>query len=267
MHPEERGPVRADWSRVMGRTALGAGQEIVATAAAVCSLPVRLGGVVLGMRAQLRPTPLSRVDEPSRPVVLVHGFAASTTCWFALRRALLADGRTVASFDYWPWASSVHDLADQLIDTVEDLLHATGAEKVALVGHSLGGIVIAQALTSPRLTGCVDRVVTLGSPFGGTRWAGALPAGPLVWALRPGSPTLQHLAAAPPPTDVTWLAIASTADRIVSPDRAVPANRDVRRVTIDGAGHSGMLLAPDVIAQIVAETNVARPAGVSVEAA
>jgi len=219
------------------------------------------------MRAQPHPTPLSQVDEPAQPVVLVHGFAASTTCWFALRRALCADGRTVASFDYRPWASSVPDLADQLVETVEDVLEATGAEKVDLVGHSLGGIVIAQALTSARLTECVDRVVTLGSPFGGTRWAGAFPAGPLVWALRPGSPTLKQLASAPPPAGVTWLAIASTADRIVSPDRAVPANRDVRRVTIDGAGHSGMLLAPAVIAQIVAETNPSRHAGVTVKAA
>ena len=146
------------------------------------------------------------------------------------------------------------DLGHRLAATVEDLLAVTGADKVDLVGHSLGGVVIAQALTDDRLAGCVDRVVTLGSPFGGTMWARLFPAGPMVWELRPGSPLLRRLAAAPPPADVTWLAFASTSDQIVPPDRAVPVNRDARLVTIEGAGHSGMLLAPDVIAQIVAET-------------
>ena len=138
--------------------------------------------------------------------------------------------------------------------TVEDLLAVTGADKVDLVGHSLGGVVIAQALTGDRLAGCVDRVVTLGSPLGGTMWARLFPAGPLVWGLRPGSPLLRRLAAAPHPVDVTWLAFASTSDPLVSPHRAVPVNWDARLVTIEGAGHSGMLLAPDVIAQIVTET-------------
>lgn len=247
---------------VLGRTAVAAGREVVATAAAVCSLPLRLGGeVLLGLRGRTRPPQLFAVGaEAARPVVLVHGFAASPACWFALHRALRADGRAVVTFDYWPWASSVDDLADRLSATVEELLAVTGADKVHLVGHSLGGVVVAHALTGARLAGCVDRVVTLGSPFGGTVWARLLPLGPLVWALRPGSPLLRRLAAAPAPAGVTWLAFASTADQLVPPDRAVPVNRDARSVLIDDAGHSGMLLAPDVIAEIVAETGPVPPA-------
>jgi pimeloyl-ACP methyl ester carboxylesterase len=107
-------------------------------------------------------------------VVLVHGFAVSSTSWFAVRRALCADGRTVVSFDYPPWASSVDELADRLVETVEDVLAGT----VHLVGHSLGGVIIAPALTRDRLAGHVDLVVTLGSPFSGSPWAGMLPLGP-----------------------------------------------------------------------------------------
>jgi pimeloyl-ACP methyl ester carboxylesterase len=134
------------------------------------------------------------------------------------------------SFDYSPWASSVDELAARLVDTVEDLLAVTGADKVHLVGHSLGGVIIAQALTRDRLAGRVDLVVRLGSPFGGTRWAG-LPVAALVRALRPGSPLLRRLAAAPAPAGVRWLAFASTVDPIVPPDRAVPANRDATLVS------------------------------------
>jgi pimeloyl-ACP methyl ester carboxylesterase len=100
---------------------------------------VAVGETVLGVRGHPQPRPISPVrDQAARPVVLVHGFAASRTGWFALRRALRADGRTVVSFDYPSWASSVDELADRLVDTVEDLLAVTGADKVRLVGHSLG---------------------------------------------------------------------------------------------------------------------------------
>src|SRR4051794_32043604 len=155
---------RPRWSRLLSRTATGAGQEIIGTAAAVWISPVRwVGEGVLGIRGHRQPPrPWPVPDEAARPVVLVHGFVGSATSWFALRRALRADGRTVISFDYSPWASSVEELADRLVDTVQALLAVTGAGTVHLVGHSLGGVVIAQALTSDRLAGCVDLVVTLG---------------------------------------------------------------------------------------------------------
>jgi pimeloyl-ACP methyl ester carboxylesterase len=189
-------------------------------------------------------------------VVLGHGFAGSSSGWFAVRRALRADGRTVVSFDYPPWAPSVDELADRLIETVEDVLAATGAGKVDLVGHSLGGVIIALALMRNRFAGHVDLVVTLGSPFSGSPWAGMLPLAPLVRALRKGSPLLRRLAAAPAPAGVRWLAFASTVDPIVPARRAVPANRQATRVMIDAAGHSGMLLDPEVIARIVAATTL-----------
>jgi pimeloyl-ACP methyl ester carboxylesterase len=70
--------------------------------------------------------PPSATRAVSAAVVLIHGFTGSSTRWFAVPPALRADGRTVVSFDYPPWASSVDGLADRLIETVEDVLAATG---------------------------------------------------------------------------------------------------------------------------------------------
>jgi pimeloyl-ACP methyl ester carboxylesterase len=55
---------------------------------------------------------------------------------------------------------------------------------------------------------------------------------------------------------VRWLSFVSTLDPIVSAHSAVPANRQATRVTVDAAGHCGMLLDPEVIARIMAETTL-----------
>jgi hypothetical protein len=102
----------------------------------------------------------------------------------------------------------------------------------------------------------VDLVVTIGTPFGGSPWAGLLPLGPLLRSLRQGSPLLHRLAAAPRPAGVRWLAFASALDLIVPGDRAVPVNGQATRVRVKSAGHLGMLLDLEVIARILAATRV-----------
>jgi triacylglycerol lipase len=248
------------------RSAIGAAREVRATAAAVWGVPSNLCHDAAHDTARdtrpragghrRSPTALGTRGHTAPPVVLVHGFAGSSTSWFAIRRALRADGRTVVCFDYRPWASSVDELAEGLVETVQDVLAATGADKVHLVGHSLGGVIIALALTRDGLAGRVDLVVTLGSPFSGSPWAGRLPLGPLVRELRAGSPLLRRLAAATAPAGVRWLAFASTLDPIVPAHRAVPADRRATLVAVHGAGHCGMLLDPEVIARIVAATTL-----------
>lgn len=121
-----------------------------------------------------------------------------------------------------------------------------------LVGHSLGGVVIAEAIASGGLVGLVDTVITLGSPFGGSPWADLLPFGDLLRALRPGSPLLRRLASAPVPVGVRWLAVTAGLDIIVPRPRSVPAHADVDTITVDGIGHLGMLISRRVVDCIVA---------------
>jgi triacylglycerol lipase len=240
------------------RSAVGAAREVRATAAAVWGVPSDLARDAAPHATGRRRSPSAPGDasRTESPVVLVHGLAASSAGWFAVRRALRTAGRTVVSFDYPPWASSVDELADRLIEAVEDVRAATGADKVHLVGHSLGGVIIALALTRESLAGRVDCVVTLGSPFSGSPWAGLVPLGPLVRSLRPGSAVLRRLATAPAPAGVRWLAFTATLDALVPAHRAVPENRRATRVMVDASGHSGMLVHPGVIARIVAETTL-----------
>jgi pimeloyl-ACP methyl ester carboxylesterase len=214
--------------------------------------PLRLVGGGFEPGIGLSPHMKARTAPATRPVLLVHGFGGTKSSWSLVAQILSARGLTVGAITYAPLGTSVEQLADQLVAEVERMVSRTGADKVHLVGHSLGGIVIAQAIADGGLDGLVDTVVTLGSPFGGSPWAGLLPFLEIVRALRPGSPLLQRLASAPVPDGVRWLAVTAGLDIIVPGMRSVPSHTQVEIVTVDGVGHLGMLLSSEVIGSITA---------------
>lgn len=185
------------------------------------------------------------------PVLLVHGLGGSTSGWIALVGALSALGVTVATVGYQPFGTSVERLAERLADRVADLLAATGADKVHLVGHSLGGVLIAQALADGLLADQIDTIVTIATPFGGSPWAQLIPFGAIVKALRSGSPVLSRLALASVPEGVQWLAITAGSDRIVPGRRSVPTQATVRTLSVQGVGHLRVRVQPQVVNSIV----------------
>src|SRR5262249_38022125 len=84
-----------------------------------------------------------------RPVVLVHGtFGNSVDNWVVLAPYLADRGYCVYSLDYGqlPGVPGINGLgpidksAGQLSDFVDNVLAATGAAKVDIVGHSQGGM-------------------------------------------------------------------------------------------------------------------------------
>jgi triacylglycerol lipase len=237
--------------RTIGRVGMVQAYELGQLASFVKAQSLHLTGgatdpaFVALQRVQARP-PLTR------PVLLVHGFGGAKSSWYFVARALAAKGLTVDAISYTPFGTSVERLADRLAVEVERMLSQTGADKVHLIGHSLGGVVIAQAIASGRLAGKVDTIVTLGAPFGGSPWAHLAPFGTIVRALRGGSPLLRRLASAPVPEGVRWLAITATLDVVVPGVRSVPAHADVETMKFDGVGHLGMLLSPRVVGSIVA---------------
>ena len=148
------------------------------------------------------------------PVLLVHGFGGSKSHWSLVAKALSAGGLNVKAITYAPLGTSVERLAGQLVADVE--------------------------------------VVTLGSPFGGSPWAGLLPFFEIVRALRRGSPLLRRLASTPLPEGVRWLSVTAALDIIVPGLRSVPFHAQVETITVNDVGHLGMLKSGQVIGCIAA---------------
>jgi triacylglycerol lipase len=238
--------------RKIGRAATVQAYEVRLMASVAAKVPLRLIGggfdCVRGKEPQVKAQPA----PATRPVLLVHGFGGTKSSWSYLARSLRARGVIVDAITYAPFGTSVEKVADELTTEVARTLSQTGADKVHLVGHSLGGVVIAEAITSGRLAGQVDTVVTLGAPFGGSPWAHLLPFGAITRALRGDSPLLRRLASAPLPEGVRWVAFTATLDIIVPGLRSVPPHPGVETVTVGGVGHLGMLLSRHVVGRVVA---------------
>lgn len=238
--------------RKMGRAAMVQAYEVRLMASLAVKAPLRLIGGGFDRALGDEPPVQAQPAPGTRPVLLVHGFGGTKSSWSYLARTLRARGVIVDTVTYAPFGTSVEKVADQLAIEVARMLSRTGADKVHLVGHSLGGVVIAQAITSGRLAGRVDTVVTLGAPFGGSPWAHLLPFGAITRALRGDSPLLRRLASASVPEGVRWLAFTATLDMVVPGLRSVPLHPGVETVVVDGVGHLGMLLSRHVVSRVVA---------------
>ena len=234
------------------RAAMVHAHEAALLMSGAATAPRRLVGGGYKPASSMSPHAKAHAALQTRPVLLVHGFGGSKSHWSLVAQALSARGLTVEAIAYAPLGTSVEQLAGQLVADVETMLSRTAADKVHLVGHSLGGVIIAQAIADPRLNGRVDTVVTLGAPFGGSPWAGLLPFFEIVRALRPGSPLLRRLASTPLPDGVRWLSVTAALDIIVPGLRSVPFHAQVETITVNDVGHLGMLKSGQVIGCIAA---------------
>ena len=109
-------------------------------------------------------------DAVRNPVLLVHGYALNRGCWTFLQTYLHTRGwEWVWAINHRPRSSPIPVYAKRLGRAIERLRDETGAEQVDLVCHSMGGIVAAYALKEFGYAPHVRRVVTLGTPWAGTK--------------------------------------------------------------------------------------------------
>ncbi|MCC2972262.1 triacylglycerol lipase [Massilia sp. IC2-476] len=101
------------------------------------------------------------------PVLLLHGYGCNSGYWSQLLPRLDAAGISHATVDLEPLMGDIDGYAPLVKRAVDSLLAATGASRVVIVAHSMGGLV-ARAWMRACGTGKVARVITLGTPHHGT---------------------------------------------------------------------------------------------------
>ena len=104
------------------------------------------------------------------PVVLVHGYVCNHRIWDDTIAALRAAGHPVLAVDLEPLFASIDNYTPIVEAAVNEICQKAGSSQVALVGHSMGGLVI-RAWMRAHGTTKVAKVLTLGTPHAGTKIA------------------------------------------------------------------------------------------------
>lgn len=183
--------------------------------------------------------------SPRVPVVLVHGYICNHRLWDDVAPRLRAQGHSVLAINLEPLFVSIDHYADAIEAAVQQLVQHSGQPKVALVGHSMGGLAI-RAWMRKYGSDRVARILTLGTPHAGTK-AAKKASTPNGRQMLFNSPWLQGLSAAESPAQRALIHIALTPqDNIVFPQRAqvLPG---VTPVVFEGIGHVQMASDPAVI--------------------
>ncbi|HZU74170.1 MAG TPA: alpha/beta fold hydrolase [Acidimicrobiales bacterium] len=220
-------------------TYIGHAREFVSVARCVAHYPMGLVSPPVVRRAE--------GAAEQAPVLLVHGYGHNRSGWFVLERHLAKAGfGHVDALNYSPLRHDVPELAEQLARRVERLRADSGAERVHLVGHSLGGLVVRWYVQELGGDATVDRAVTIATPHQGTVAAFAAP-GRTAEELRPGSWVMRRLADGARPSPVRWVAYYSNVDLLVQPASSAMLTHPALAATnvlAKDHGHLSLMLSP-----------------------
>ncbi|MCW2722563.1 alpha/beta fold hydrolase [Pseudonocardia sp.] len=199
------------------------------------------------LRPRRRSLVVTDVEAAGTPILLVHGIMDNRSVFAVFRRTLRRRGfGVVHAVNYSLFTGDVRDAAHQLRSHVERLRGQTGADKVHIVGHSLGGMIARYYVQRMGGSAVVDTLVTLGSPHSGTLAAYLLPT-PLARQLRPGSELIEELTEPAPDCSTRFLVVWSRMDQMIVPQRNARLTHpdlDVEQFEMHDVGHLSLPLDP-----------------------
>ncbi|MFG0254087.1 MAG: lipase family alpha/beta hydrolase [Rhodopirellula sp. JB053] len=234
------------------------------------------GSDVLRLRCDLkflktqRPefAPTIQLDPPTEavaPIVVLflHGFHGTTESFQAIRDHFREEGLRTGCIHYDDHVS-VATSAEKVASLVKSEFANDASVRLALVGHSMGGLVAREWVENPALTSpSITHLITVGTPHGGSEWAEVTPlpdllvngrfttdtvlgvltdrsTTPSAMDLRPDSAFLTELASRPRCDGVRYTTIIGTGSPI---DETTLKNVRKQLVTEKQKGTGGILQA------------------------
>jgi uncharacterized membrane protein YdjX (TVP38/TMEM64 family)/pimeloyl-ACP methyl ester carboxylesterase len=200
-------------------------------------------------------------DPDKTPVLLLYGFFSSRRAVTVLERMLTSRGHQVLSFNLGGlmgtfFTRDILETANFIDYKIKRQIERHGFKKIHIVAHSKGGMVaLWWALKLGGAKYC-DKIVTMGTPFKGSRLtylALVTPLG-LLWRdmgqMRPGSMFLKSLRAAEVPDNLEIYCLHSEKDRVARGTAGVfqPKKKSprIRSVPMNHISHFEFLYRRDV---------------------
>ena len=203
------------------------------------------------------PTRLAAADR--LPIILVHGIYCNGGIWRATLNALDRKGvGPLFAPDFDTLRSSIDQQAARLAAIVDQVRRHCSAQRVLLVGHSMGGLV-ARCCIARHGGAHVARLITIGCPHHGSRLA-RIAFGPGARAMVPGSDWLRWLQQQEAAVrDVPVSSILSPHDELVIPPESARLD-GADNVELAGQGHVALLFCPGVWDRVAREWEAASAA-------
>ena len=185
-------------------------------------------------------------QRPPRPLLLIHGIVCNRSIWRRWLQRLHAEGfAPIRAVNLEPLFADIELHASRVEQELHALQRESNGARVAVVAHSMGGLVARAALRSLG-PDAISRIVTVAAPHHGTqiaRWFRWLP----VRQMSPDSPWLRALNAAQEgQLAVDFTSIYSLHDNLIVPPRSARL-AGARMHELRGLGHVGLLSSRDTI--------------------
>jgi triacylglycerol lipase len=186
------------------------------------------------------------------PILFVHGFSGAAWNWDVMIDRFEADGYASGQLRAMSYNSSQSNVrtAREVAQEAAELQAATGAAKVDVVTHSMGGLSSRYWLRNLGGTAVVDEWVSIGGPNHGTWTALACGVLPSCLEMVPGSSFLRALNSGDEtPGAVRYGTFWSPCDEIINPDSSVLLG-GATNVGTGCIGHISMLASSSIYAGV-----------------
>ena len=195
----------------------------------------------------------ARKDRP--PVLLIHGYVNNAGSMWRLWRALGRRGLRVHTLNLEPVYGDIDAYAPLIESRIVAIRAATGAPRVTLVCHSMGGLAARAFLrhcSKRQVDACVDKVISLGTPHRGTVLA-RMEMSPNGRQMAPDNAWLNALAAHEAGRwPCAMVSIYSLDDNLVAPQLNAQLE-GARNLAVAGIGHISLPLSGRMIGMVMAE--------------
>jgi triacylglycerol lipase len=197
-------------------------------------------------------TTSSTVPAGRDPILFVHGWNSSGTVWTTMIDRFKADGYTDSQLTNWSYDTSQSNktTAAQIGQQIAAIRSRTGAAKVDIISHSMGGLSsrwYAKFVTGGQTD--LDDWVSLGGPNHGTDTANFC-FSTACSEMRAGSAFLGELNAGDEsPGIVNYLTWWSPCDTVINPDSSVAVS-GARNTQTGCLGHSDLYTDATVYGQV-----------------
>ncbi|MFI5309573.1 MAG: esterase/lipase family protein [Polyangiales bacterium] len=200
-------------------------------------------------RLKLLPAPEGRPEHT--PVVVLPGYTENSGTMWWLGRRLAGAGFNPILVEFPSTFSLIEDNAQFLAARIAEIRAQHGGKPVAVVAHSMGGLITRKVIHSQDDHG-VSVLAAFASPFRGTRIADlatVLPLGRSVRQMRPSAAFVERFppSLAPP---LPVLSVVARQETIVSPEWSVVIAGAEVRVLDQGYGHVAPLFVASVFVEL-----------------